>query len=445
MRLLIVLLCWVYSVMLCAQPASPFLFRNITITDGLSQNSVISSATDATGFMWFATQDGLNRFDGKEFVVFKKSFDDVTTATHSRLGKIISYSNDELWMITTNGQLESLNLLDYSIKRVEKIPGTDFTIPGLKSILVDKKGNIWLGTEQEGVVFFERSSKRIMHFNHSSASINNMYEDAHGNIWAATQDDILFFNTNTFSQKDYYAVGKQAKISFSTIVEDRYGNMWAGSYGKGLYVKQKTDSIFLLFKGMRNFAVLSQDLVIESLLADKEGRLWMGTYGKGLLVHSIADSSTQQFLNDKSNGYSIGFNDILDIYEDRQGGIWLGTDGGGVSYYNKQLNNFNLLANANVPENVSIAPVRSITTDKNGVIWLGTSSKGITSININNKKYSSHYLLPYSNTVSNPNRVVSLLADEDDLWIGTQGNGLILLDTKTKKNIKWFYPQPKAH
>lgn len=452
MRLLIVLVCWSFSFFLSAQSTSPFLFRNITINEGLSQNSVISAVADETGFIWFATQDGLNRFDGKEFVILKKSFDDITTSTHSRLGKIIPASTNKLWMITTKGKLEALDLLNYNISPVTQLPGTNFSVPVLHSLLIDKNGNVWLGTETEGIIQFNCSTKKLTHFpiEHDTASgisntVYHMYEDAENNIWAATGKGICFFNNSgNVASKKYWVTDKSQAAAFSAITQDSKGNMWAGTYGNGIYFKKKQDSFFLPFKGLKDVAHLSKDLVTESLLADEEGQLWIGTYGKGLLVHNISDSSTRQFLNDKSNAYSIGFNDILDIYKDKQGGIWLGTDGGGVSYYNKQLNNFNLIANSNVPENISVAPVRSITTDQNGLIWLGTSSKGFTSLDLKNKKYASYYLQPYNAMVSNSNRVVSLLADANDIWIGTQGNGLVLFDSKTRKNKKWFYPQANS-
>ena len=88
----------------------PFSFRNMSINEGLSQSSVVDIATDDAGFLWLATQDGLNRYDGRELVVFKKNFDDITTTTSSRLGKIVNGLNNTLWLITSGGRLEMLNM-----------------------------------------------------------------------------------------------------------------------------------------------------------------------------------------------------------------------------------------------------------------------------------------------------------------------------------------------
>src|SRR6476469_8858350 len=89
---------------------SSFSFRNISINEGLSQSSVVDITTDSKGFTWFATQDGLNRYDGREFVIFRKNFDDITTPTGARLGKVIYDDSDELWLLTSGGRLEKLNV-----------------------------------------------------------------------------------------------------------------------------------------------------------------------------------------------------------------------------------------------------------------------------------------------------------------------------------------------
>lgn len=395
--------------------------------------------------MWFATQDGLNRYDGKEFLVFKKSFDDITNSTGSRLGKIVPVSGNELWLITTNGRLESLNLSNHEINIIEALPGTGIQLPPLRCLLQDKKGDAWFGTENDGVIRYDPVSKKITRYTSAntkmcSNTINALYEDTDHNIWILTKKGISLFNAHNTSII-CFKIADSTPPAFSSVTEDTAGNIWAGTYGNGIFLKQKKDSIFLPFTGSKSSQQLSRDLVVEAVFADSSGKIWIGTYGKGLFIYNSRDSLVHQLLNDKTDAYSIGFNDILSIYQDTYGGIWLGTDGGGVSYYNKQLNNFNLISNNNVPENISIAPIRSITKDKRGLIWIGTSSKGFTAIDPHSKKYISYHLTPYNNQISNPDRVISLLADEgNNIWVGTQGNGLLLFDGINGRIKKWFHP-----
>lgn len=444
----IFLICFVAQ-MLAAQSSSTLLFRNLTINEGLSQNSVISITEDKTGFLWFATQDGLNRYDGNDFFVVPKTFDDNTSATERRLGKVLSVADQKLWLITTKGKLESLNLFTHHIEEIIELPGTAQTVPPLNTMLLDSKNNIWLGTENEGIIVYNpvTQTARKLDIKRDTncmgcLSINNMYEDKQQNIWCATKDGLLVYSLEGQLLKTYLRSGNENKspISFSSVAEDDNGSIWVGSFGKGLFVKRKENSDFSSFKGLKNFDLLSQTLVVEALLAD-ENRLWIGTYGKGLLLHSIVDSVTQQFLNNRSNIYSIGFNDVLEIYKDKQGGIWLGTDGGGVSYYSQQMNNFNLISNANVPENISIAPIRSITEDSDGIVWIGTSSGGFTRVDARLRKFQTYYLESFNKEAGNSNRIVSLNSDKNDLWVGTQGNGLLLFDTRKGVRKKWFHTQ----
>ncbi|MFT3945809.1 MAG: two-component regulator propeller domain-containing protein [Agriterribacter sp.] len=449
--LLIIFSVYCFAQQSAAQPSSPFLFRNLTINDGLSQNSVISIIEDKTGFLWFATQDGLNRYDGKDFFSLPKTFDDKTTSNDRRLGKVISVSDRALWLITTNGKLESFDLFNYQTTPVKTLPGTNFVLPQLSTMMRDSKGDIWLGTQSEGMICFKYADQKAQklsepgHDNNATQSINNIYEDAQQNIWCATGDGLLLYSSDGKFKKHFLSAvaSSSPHLSFSCITQDSSGNMWAGSFGNGLFVKHGNKD-FSAFRGLKNFELLSSTLVVESLLADENNMLWIGTYGKGLFVHNINDSATQQFLNNKANAYSIGFNDVLEIYKDKQGSIWLGTDGGGVSCYSQQMNNFNLVSNSNVPADISVAPIRSVTVGEDGMVWVGTSSGGFTCIDVKRKKYQTYFLPSFNKEVSNSNRVVSLLADGSDIWVGTQGNGLLLFDTKSRKHKKWLHPQAES-
>ena len=84
-------------------------FRSLTVEEGLSQNSVVSIAQDSTGYLWFATQDGLNKYDGRNFIIYNKQFEDVTRPTFSKLGKVSVDSKGEIWIITNSGKLERYN------------------------------------------------------------------------------------------------------------------------------------------------------------------------------------------------------------------------------------------------------------------------------------------------------------------------------------------------
>jgi ligand-binding sensor domain-containing protein/two-component sensor histidine kinase len=432
-----------------AQPA-PFSFRTISINDGLSQSSVVDMATDEIGFLWMATQDGLNRYDGKEFVVFKKNFDDITTPVNSKLGKIVHGLAHELWLITSGGRVERLNLYNQVFTPLTSVTRDSLPLPPVSCLWHDQQ-RLWIGTERQGVFLYQPNGGETIHYTarHSSPvvltsdTIQNIFIDQQRQAWILTNNGITAIAANRL-KAGYFLTRSTDRISCSTIDEDVDHTLWLGTYGKGVYLKRKTDTAFTSFTGFTKKDTLPADLVVQSIKTDKLGRIWIGTYGKGLFVVNVKNNTVQQVVNNKRNPFSLSYNDVLCIKEDKSGGIWIGTDGGGVTHYDKRLNNFTLLAKTNVPEQNSIEQVRCITTDSKGSIWIGTSSSGLTMTDARQSAWQTFHLPAFRKNIDNPERIVSLLTDaNDDIWIGSQGNGLLIMDAGTRKIKKAFHPGAK--
>ncbi len=431
-----------------AQPTS-FAFRNIGINQGLSQSSVTDMTIDHLGFIWFATQDGLNRFDGKDFIIFKKNFDDITTPTGNRLGKIVEGDHNTIWLITSGGKLESLNPNTSQFTTVASL-GQELLGP-VSSVLPQDSNHIWIGTEKNGLYLYKPLTKDFQHFTNTSNTplsltsntIQNIFRSSKKEIWILTDRGLTLIT-------EHYAPGQSflyekfddsSSISCSSIDEDYQHNLWLGTFGKGLYLKSENSASFEPFRGFGPGEQLPENLVIETVKAGNNGMIWVGTYGKGLFIINPGNKTIQHLLADKSDPFSLSYNDVLCIKEDQHQGIWIGTDGGGISHYDKRLNNFFLLSKTNLPQDISIDQVRAITTDQEGDLWVGTSSSGLSYISLLQKNFQTFHLPLYRKDINNPNRIVSLLADDEgDLWIGTQGNGLLIMDRKTKIIKKRFYP-----
>ena len=434
---------FIYSYLACQGQQPSYSFRNISINQGLSQSSVIDIAQDEAGFLWFATQDGLNRYDGKDFLLLRKNFDGITTPSYSRLGKLVAAKNNALWLISSGGNLEKLDLYTNRFSVFTKLPDNT-PLPPVTSFFIDRFNTWWIGTENDGLIKYNQDKKEHTKYTSlatstiqlSSNSIKHIYEDRQQTIWIITGNGI----TNLNSKGAYRTYASNTNIAYSAITQDAANTFWIGTFGKGLFLKYQYDTAFSAFKGFNANNKLPDDLVIETILADNTGKIWVGTYGQGLFIINPSDSSVQHFISNKKNPYSLPFNDVLSIKEDKQGGIWIGTDGGGVSYYDKRLNNFVLFSNTNVPENISIEPVRSVTTDKSGKIWIGTSNGGLTSIDYKENRYQTFRFSSYKKDAGNYERIVALMADEEHIWIGSQGNGLIIMNASAPKDRKWFHP-----
>ncbi len=431
---------WITIVLLLLFPllhsaqVKPYSFRKLSINEGLSQSSVVDILIDTAGFVWLATQDGLNRFDGKDFTVFPKNFDDVTLPTGNQLGKIIAGTNNELWLITSGGKLEKFNLYTQRFTGIpsmgnKKLPTADITC------FEENNTEKWIGTKHEGLYYYNQADKRFLHFSNNSSPVSladNMiqalFRDSEKNRWVLTPAGITRIK-NDLSSSTSFAVTHS-----SGMTEDAGQNLWLGTFGKGLYLKKKNDPSFTPFHGFGDKDNLPADLIIETLFADKTGRIWIGTYGNGLFIIDNNNRSIQHAVNDKRDPFSLGYNDVLTIRQDKQGGIWIGTDGGGVSYYDERLNNFTTFSKNNLPENISIEQVRSVTTDKEGNTWAGTSNSGLTFLGKDKNEMRTFRFNPFNKGIAHYERIVSLLADDTgDLWIGSQGNGLMIMNGQTKE------------
>ncbi|MFO7826477.1 MAG: two-component regulator propeller domain-containing protein [Cyclobacterium sp.] len=413
-----------------------YTFKNITISEGLSQNSVVDVVEDTTGFIWFATQDGLNRFDGNEFLVFKKFFDDITTPDNTQLGKLAS-NGHELWLITKGGKLEVLNLFTHEFQEIERIGKENIVVPPATDLFFDVQGNLWIGTLNEGALCYNPRKEEVRIFGEehlNSGEVRTFFQDSKENLWILTKSGLVEVKP---SGTELYL----ETINTHVMTEDREGNLWVGTFNEGLYRKGQSSQNFEKFTGSKGDQIPS-DLIVEAIHVDHLNQLWVGSYGKGLYIIDLKDATFINLMPDIRNPFSIGFQDILSIYEDKKGGIWIGTDGGGVSYYDKQFNNFRRITNQNVSKDVSIDQIRSITTSEDGKVWIGTSGQGLTLYDPISRDFETIYLPPIHTNIGNPNRVVSLLSDKKgDVWVGTQDNGLIILDRFTKKIKKRFFKE----
>ncbi|MGI9544908.1 MAG: hybrid sensor histidine kinase/response regulator transcription factor [Cyclobacteriaceae bacterium] len=390
-------------------------FRQLTVQDGLSQNSVVAIAQDSLGFLWFATQDGLNRYDGLGFKQYDISFDDITRASFSRLGKLMVDSHGALWLIPKSGVLERLDLFN---DQLETFP----ELENISSIFEDCDNRFWVGTWGNGLHRFnpeEGSFAKVADSPISSDSIFHSFEDSKKRLWVATNNRLVSQNTGVWQDYDFGSGTKP--LHFSQVTEDKNGTVWAGTFGRGLYYLAPDKAAFQLFSGRGTFPT---DLNIQCLLVDGRNRIWVGTYGDGAyLIDKNRDAATH-YQPVKHNPDAIGYNDVLTILEDRSGTIWLGTDGGGVSFYDENLRKFNVFTNAQMPEDIHIDVIRSILVDAEKSVWLGTSGKGLTKYQPNNLEQTWQTFTSGSSNLPG-DRVMSLLeTEEGNVWIGTQGSGI---------------------
>ncbi len=374
-------------------------FEELSIDDGLSQTIVYSIAQDNEGFMWFATEDGLNRYDGYHFSVIRHDPEDP-------------------------------NSLGYN---------------HLLSIFFDSRGILWVGTFQKGLDRYDRENDIFIHYlsdNGDPSTISNnivncIHEDSMGDIWAGTDKGLnrLDFSTGTFTRylhdpEDPTTIGADRVM---TICRCADGYIWAGTDGGGLSrLDPKTGKFINYVHEPDNPASLPCNS-ISALQSDSHGNLWIGTNGGGV---SVLDRKTGSFRNheaDPDDPERLSHPAVFAIHEDSNGIIWLGTNGGGLCRFDPATGKFLTFINdPNDPTSISYNEIYDIKEDRSDVIWLGTYGGGVNKFDLKRKKFVHFRYDPNGiNSMGHP-IVWSILEDEPGkLWIGTHGGGLDFLDRST--------------
>jgi ligand-binding sensor domain-containing protein/signal transduction histidine kinase len=430
---------------------------NLSIEHGLSQNMVRCILQDSKGFMWFGTWDGLNRYDGYEFNVYKNISNDSSSLRLNRIRTVIEDHNKVLWVATFGGGLSRFNAESETFTNFLHNPADSKSICSdrVTAIFEDSYNRIWVGTENGGLSVFDNNNLDESHkknyaiqfvnitANHNdSSSISNngiqlIFEDIARNIWFGTSDG----NLNKLQPgKDLFSDFKFVKYSpkwnltqiennlwYNDAVEDKNhsGLFWLLNYYQGLIWFDSRTGKFLyeypFIKFPSNFPI-SQ---VTAFGQDNEGKYWFGTGSNGIFTFNpeAEKSFSSPFeyypLNTiESNGVSVS--NISSFYQDRSGLIWIGTATNGLYTFNERANKFrNYFYNPSNENSLGGKDALSVLETNNGDIWIGTES-GLDKFDHNTKKFIHFKNNPNDAKSLSNNIVYSLHQDPKGiLWVGT--------------------------
>ena len=365
-----------------SQVASPSFIR-ITTNQGLSQGHVNRILKDQKGFMWFATDGGLNKYDGYTFKVYANQVNNSNSISNDIVYDVAQDKEGFIWAGTGSG-LDNFDPKKEVFKRYR--PGRDIIV---NDVLIGSKNNIWLGTTT-GLYLFNKQDKTFQLFEHmpntgNSLSNNLIYRlavDNTGLIWIATMDGLNSFDPAT---KQFMVYKKNPAEPFSL----------------------QTNWIRTVFK-------------------DHAGNIWIGTVGSGIARFEAGTGHFIQYKNDPFNKNSLAHNDVLSFAEDERQNLWVGTENGGISVFNPGQNQFTTISNDPTdPQSLSNNSIYALYKDDIGNMWAGTWANGANLLPVIGKKFNTYTQVPGKiNSLSNP-AVLAITGDErGDIWIGTDGGGL---------------------
>lgn len=444
-------------------------FTHFFVNDGLSQGTVVSSCQDSLGHMWFATLDGLNRYDGYRFKVYRHNSQDTTSILDNIIRKVHVDKNGDLWVGTEKG----FAMFDRKMDRFRNVYTGEMAVSGFADVsddgtmLVAAGGSlrffdrnrwtwndngapyqsknfgatilyrhgerIWIGTSSEGVFCYSTESgelKRISSLN-VTRSIQCIIAEDSERIWIATEGEGLYlYNHRTGKCRHYQHSGKEGEGINSnyvrTLNKDLYGRLWVGTVN-GLNILED-DRFIQISSDPFTQGSLSQPSV-RCISRDYQGGMWLGTWFGGINYwHPLKNRFTN--IQRQPNSESLNDNVISCITEDSDHSLWIGTNSGGVNHYDTGKGTFSYYSmRTSVVDGNKSNDIKAIyVDDSRGLVFVGAHAGGLSIINKRTGKV--HHCL--DNRPSNvPIDVYAIIpANDEKLWIGTL-NGLKSFDIST--------------
>jgi ligand-binding sensor domain-containing protein/signal transduction histidine kinase len=415
-------------------------FDHISIEQGLSQSSVKVIFQDRRGFLWFGTEDGLNRYDGYNVKIYKPDPDAIHSLSDRWINSIVEDREGYLWIATRLG----LNRYDPRTEEFIRFVHDDANPVSLidnhiNVLHIDKNDNLWIGTTS-GLDLFDRANGSFKHYVYSPSqqegisgkSITALYEDSRGRFWVGTEKGGLNrFDPSNNRFTPYQNMpedsGTISSNHVTAIVEDRRSVLWVGT-AEGLNKFHPDSGTFERFMHDDKDDQSIASHVIRDLYVDITGNLWIAT-SKGLDRLALSGKRFIHYKHGPTFSQSLSEDDVLSIYEDRGGILWVGTWGGGVNKYDRLRDYFAYYRND--PQNtnsLSDNAIISIYSDSDGYAWVGTADEGL-----NRLTRSTGQVVHYRNDPNRPqtissDSIYSMVEDHDRfLWIGT-ANGLDRFD-----------------
>lgn len=370
-----------------------------TIEDGLSQTSVNCFIQDRKGFLWIGTQDGLNKYDGYTFRIYRNNPADTNSLSNNFINCIYE----------------------------------------------DTEGNIWVGTNY-GLNKYNIYSEEFTRYYHQAGNTNSLkedeiydiYEDKSGYVWIKTENYLTRLNprSNKFRHYEHYNdvfnfLSVNAKFS---IFEDHKGQLWVGTKDGLNYFDCKLE-IFKRYKyDPKDNSTLSNNKV-KIIFEDSDQNLWIGTE-RGLNRFNWETETFQRYYYEYGNPKSLSNDIINDIYEDNENNLWIATELG-LNKFNKQTDNFTVYNRFMHDNDVILATsFTEVFQDHTGIMWAGTL-QGLIKIENKRKRFKLYRTSKNGKPLFSNNYVTSIYKNEGVVWIGTYGAGLYLFNPDSKKSIRY--------
>jgi ligand-binding sensor domain-containing protein/signal transduction histidine kinase/DNA-binding response OmpR family regulator len=427
-------LLFIFLQTLDAQEFSP-VFKHLTVEEGLSNNWVKAILKDQQGFMWFGTFNGLNRYDGKDFKIFRA--DQTSLLSDNFITSLAEDQTGNLWVGTFSGGLNLFDRKTETFRQYRHQPDQPSSLSHDKIhvLFCDREGRLWIGTEK-GLDIYLPDQKAFKHFTANPQQpgsitpgpISCIFQDSEGRIWVGTTNGLNRYDPgkNTFhhytNQEDY--AGSLAHNYVTSMYEDKYRELWVGTWGGGLSRMDPESGVFSHFKADAGRQGKLGNNSVLAVAGDGEDQIYVATEGGGLSIFDIQNQKFRNFAPQIADERSINSNSLHALFFDQENGLtWIGSYNGGINYFSKWDKPF-ILYQAET-DGLNNEHINAVAEDQSGKIWIGTDGGGINILDPIQNSYTYLQQAGPSKEGLQNNAVLSLLCDRDNyIWVGTYNGGL---------------------
>ena len=417
-------------------------FDRLGVSEGLSENTVQAILQDQQGFLWFGTQEGLNKYDGYAFIIYQADPNDPAALSDGYITDIVETPDGALWVGTYYG---GLNRFDPATKTFERfLP--DAADPGalpherVNDLFLDSRGGLWVGT-QNGLSRLNPDQSSFTTYAHRAADVHTLsnptvlsiFEDDKGRLWVGTEDGLNRFDPET-GAFDRIMKGISAGLSQIYAIADAGEDfLWLGTHG-GLVQYDIRRSVYLIYRYKSSASGSLSSNLINVLYQDKSGNLWIGFDDAGVnLMTGVQDDQVTviAYGHQDYDAFSLSHNSVQAIYEDRSGLMWFGTLGGGINKANPATRNFGYHRH-NPNDNNSLAS-NNITALAYDVgrhsLWIGTAETGLDRLSLNSGSFT-HFRAGEDDDFSPGSDQIKLLyfSSAGKLFVSAEGAPLAYYD-----------------
>ena len=415
---------------------SPLFFSSLKLEDGLSQLSVIKIHQDRKGFMWFATRNGLNRYDGTAFLVYKHNNSDLQSLCNNHVTALAEDKYGTLWIGTMGG----LNRLDLTQNRMSSYNAPEAADSSMykawiSTLYVDKKERLWVGTNR-GLYQYDYNTHTFLPFDLGGElkdqQVMVISEDNSGNLLIGTLNRGLYICDDRMQLLSrYYKNATPLSLTdnnISSVYEDAYGQLWVGTRGAGLNkIIRKTNQV--VGYTVDNCSIGNNSIRI---IQPYDGKLVIGTFN-GLVLIDPETSRFESYTNFDERKGGLSHFSVFSSFVDNANALWIGTYAGGVSY-NNSLNNrfkyYDLRGGSHFLFGIFATMAYQQSTE---TLWIASEGRGLLAFDLRQETFEHCLLDPESKKSNDRNIIKSIYPEGDIIWCGTQLGTIYKFDTRTKK------------